>query len=394
MDEALARWLTGPGGHEALAAAAAQPDPGSLAAAQALRRSFTPEQAAAASQQEVLRRRAVAKFGERAGWLFFTGDGLEQATRAPVAAWRAARFAALGATRVVDLGCGLGADALALADAGLAVVAVEADPVTAVFAAANLHGRGEVLTGDAVEWAPRLLLPGDAVFLDPARRTSRGRSWRVADVSPPWEFATGLLRDRPGCLKAGPGISSADLPPHVAGVWVSEHGDLVEASLWSGTGDWPVGSRRAVLLPSGEELVTVPAAASGSPGAPGTVAAPGGYLYEPDPAVIRAGGVDQVAALVSGWRLAPQLAYLASDALVATPFATVFAVDEVLPYDERALRAWVRQAGIGTLEIKVRGIDLDPAVLRRRLRPTGRNAATLILTPTPHGARALLARRV
>ncbi|MEA4943245.1 MAG: class I SAM-dependent methyltransferase [Propionicimonas sp.] len=392
MDEALARWLTGPEGHEALAAAAAQPDPGSLAAAQALRRSFTAEQAAAASRQEVLRRRAVTKFGERAGSLFFTADGLEQATRAPVATWRADRFIALGATRVVDLGCGLGADALALTDAGLAVVAVEADPVTAVFAAANLRGRGEVVTGDAVEWARRLLQPGDAVFLDPARRTSRGRTWRVADVSPPWEFATGLLRDRPGCLKAGPGISSADLPSQVARVWVSEHGDLVEASLWSGVGDWPAGSRRAVLLPAGEELVTTGGDVPGPPGR--TVAAPGAYLYEPDPAVIRAGGVDQVAALVSGWRLAPHLAYLASDALVVTPFATAFAVAQVLPYDERALRAWVRQAGVGTLEIKVRGIDIDPAALRRRLKPTGRNAATLILTPTPHGARALVARRV
>lgn len=138
MDESLARWLIGAEGAEALAAAAAWPDPSSLAAAQALRRRWTPDQAAAATRQVALRRRAAAKFGERAGGIFFTSEGLEQATRATVARWRADRMVAAGARRVVDLGCGIGADALAFADAGLEVVAVELDPATAVLAQANL----------------------------------------------------------------------------------------------------------------------------------------------------------------------------------------------------------------------------------------------------------------
>ncbi len=53
----------------------------------------------------------MTKFGHAAQRLFFTPDGLEQATRGEVAAWRAARYVAAGATAVVDLGCGLGADA-------------------------------------------------------------------------------------------------------------------------------------------------------------------------------------------------------------------------------------------------------------------------------------------
>jgi hypothetical protein len=120
----------------------------------------------------------------------------------------------------------------------------------------------------------------------------------------------------------------------------------------------------------------------------------GRYLYEPGPAVIRAGGVPALAEQVAGWALAPSIAYLASDTLVETPLATVFGIDQVLAHDERTLRAWVREAGIGTLEIKLRGLDIDPAVLRRRLKLSGPNSTTVILTPTPGGTRALVARRV
>ena len=386
MEESLARWLVGPDGAEALAEAAASPDPASLATAQRLRRRWAPEQAAAATRQVELRRRAVAKFGDRAGRLFFTSDGLEQATRAPVAGWRAARFVAAGASRVVDLGCGIGADALAFADAGLEVVAVELDPATAVLAQANLGERGRVVAGDAVEWVEGLLANGDAVFLDPARRTARGRSWRVSDVTPPWGWATGLLAGRIGCLKAGPGISRADLPPGVATAWVSDHGDLVEAGLWSGQPDWPAGSRIAVLLP---DRVEWPVEHGPEP----RVQAVGRYLHEPGPAVIRAGGVPALATQLGGWALASGIAYLSSDTLIETPLATAFEIDRVLAQDERTLRAWARAAGIGTLEIKVRGLDVNPAVLRRRLKLSGPNSATVILTPTPDGARALVARR-
>lgn len=388
MDEALARWLVGAEGAAALAVAARQPDPSSLAAASALRRQVNAEQAAAVLHQEALRRKAVTKFGETARGLFFTADGVEQATRAEVANWRAALFVAAGATRVVDLGCGIGADALALLSAGLEVVAVEADPVTAVFAAANLGDRGTVITGDAVELAGRLLSQGQAVFIDPARRTGRGRTWRTADVSPPWDFAVGLLAGRMGCVKAAPGLQSADLSSHAAAVWVSDSGDLVETSLWSGVPDWEPGTRRALLLPGGDELEVTPAAGVPDAGMPAA------YLYEPDPAVIRAGGLGRIADLVAGRVLAPGIAYVTSDSLVVTPFATCFEVEEVLRFDERVLRRWVATAGVGALEIKVRGIDVDPAVLRKRLKPAGSRSATIVLSPTPRGARAIVARRV
>lgn len=385
MDAELARWLVSEQAEPALAAAAEQADAGSLVAAATLRRSFPPEHAAAALSQVALRRRAAGKFGEGAARLFFTRDALEQATRADVSRWRAARLAAAGATDVVDLGCGVGADALAFAAAGLAVVAVESDPATAVLASANLGDAGRVVCGDAVELAGGLLADGAAVFADPARRTASGRTWRVADVTPSWEFVTGLLPGRVGCIKAAPGIPSNVIPDGVATTWVSHRGDLVEASLWSGP--WRAGSRTAVLLPSGKELD------AGERRDP-PVGPIGRYVYEPDPAVIRSGGIGALADGIGARAASAGIAYLHSDVLVATPFATAFEVLDALPYDERVLRAWVQAHGIGAIEIKVRGLDVDPAVLRKRLKPTGKGSATLVLTPTPAGARALVARRV
>jgi SAM-dependent methyltransferase len=385
MDAGLARWLVSADAIPALAEASAQPDPGSLAAATALRRRWSPEQSAAVLGQAALRRKAVAKFGDRADRLFLTADGLEQATRADVARWRAERFVDAGVRELVDLGCGLGADALALVDAGLTVTAVEADPATAVLAQANLGNGVRVLCGDAVELADDLLASGVAVFLDPARRTAAGRTWRVVDFSPPWDLAVGLLAGRVGCVKAAPGLPSALLPEGVATTWVSHRGDLVEASLWAGP--WVRDSRTAVLLPSGGELDA--GERRDPPSGP-----IGRYLYEPDPAVIRSGAIGALAERLTARAPRPGIAYLFADHLTPTPFATAFEVLEELPFDERVLRRWVREHDIGILEIKVRGLDVDPAVLRKRLKPAGRASATFVLSHADQGARTLVVRRL
>ncbi|WP_226966246.1 class I SAM-dependent methyltransferase [Tessaracoccus defluvii] len=198
---------------DALAAAMAEPDPSSLAAAARLRRSFDADDAAWALAQAALRRSAAGRFA-RADEMLFTRAGLEQATREPVARWRAARFVAAGVTQVWDLGCGIGLDSMAFAEAGLRVVAVEADGETAAVAAHNLalvDGDAEVRVGFAEEAA---VPPGAAVFLDPARRTAKGRTWNVADFTPPWDFVLGhLASERFVAVKLGPGLPKELIPP-------------------------------------------------------------------------------------------------------------------------------------------------------------------------------------
>lgn len=380
----------------ALAAAAAEADPDSPAAAQRLRKVFPPELAVAALGQVSLRRKARTKFGAEADSLWFTAAGLEQASRPAVARWRAERFAAAGVRRVIDLGCGIGADARAFLSAGLAVTAVEIDPVTAELARANLPG-AEVLVGDVVDLAPTLLNqagPDTAIFIDPARRTGRGRSWRVADFSPPWSFVLELLAaGHPICVKLGPGLPRELIPAGVEACWVSERGDVVEAGLWRLRPDQADRSS-AVLLPGRDQLDADPTAAELA------VRPPGRYLFEPDGAVIRARAINQIGTQTGAgettplWLLDAQVAYLSSDQPIDSPFATCFEIIEVLDAGEKSLRAWVRDNQIGTLEIKKRAIDVDPAALRRRLKPKGPNAATIVLARTVDGVRALVVRRL
>jgi SAM-dependent methyltransferase len=385
---------------EALAAAEAETDPTSLAAASRLRARFGPDLAATAISQVTLRRRARTKFGDAAASMFFTRDGLEQATRPEVAAYHARHFLEAGARRVVDLGSGIGADALAFAAAGLDVTAVEIDQVTAAAARANLSilvsssrsgagpvpGRVEVVLGDAEEIGERLLGPGGAVFCDPARRTAAGRVWRVEDFRPSWTFVRSLLDGmRPSAVKLGPALPHGLIPGGVHAEWVSHRGEVVEVLLSSG----PAASsgRSALVWP--DHRLEVPPQLPQLPLSP-----PQSYLYEPDGAVIRAGAVQVVGALLGAALLDSKVAYLTADELVATPYATAFRVLEILPYKEKLLRQWVKGHQVGTLEIKKRGLQVDPAELRRRLRPEGPERATLILSRTVAGARVIVAERL
>ena len=381
---------------EALAAAEAEADPGSLGAGTRLRNRFGPDLAAAALTQVALRRRARWKFGEGAQRLWFTRDGLEQATRPEVAALHARRFVDAGVRRVVDLGCGIGSDALAFVRAGLDVVAVERDPATADVARANLAGaveaagasghdvEAEVVVADVADVLAAGLEPADGVFADPARRDARGRVWRAQDFSPDLSTLLALASpDRVLGIKLGPALPHALVPRGSEAEWVSHQGDVVEVGVWSGPGS--AAGRRSVLLWPGERLVATDVRLEVRP--------VGAYVHEPDGAVIRAGAVATLGERLGAGLLDAQIAYLTSDTLVTVPGAATFAGDEVLPYDLKRLRRWVRERGIGALEIKRRGLDVDPVDLRRSLRPHGSGAATLLLSRTPEGAVAIVVRR-
>ena len=100
---------------------------------------FDPDLVAAALTQSRLRAKAHEKFADFADGMLFTGPGLEQATRLTVGARHAQRYQRAGCTKVADLTCGIGGDAMALAALGLPVLAVDSDELTAAIATVNLR---------------------------------------------------------------------------------------------------------------------------------------------------------------------------------------------------------------------------------------------------------------
>jgi len=347
----------------------------------------SPTLVAAVLTQSKLRAKAVGKFGPFAERMLFTEAGLEQATRLRVAAMHAGRFRAAGLTRIADLGSGIGADALALAGIDLEVTAVERDEVTAAIAAYNLAPwpNATVINDDATS----VDLSGfDGVYLDPARRSNDRRLSNPADWSPPLDFAFGL--DLPTGVKLGPGIDRDLIPAGWEAQWVSVDHEVVELGVWSGPLARPgIGRAALVLGAHGTAELT-----AGSDSADEPAGELGQFVYEPDGAVIRARLIGDLARQLDARMLHHQIAYLTAEKAVESPFATCFRIVETFSLDERTLKRELKARGIGTLEIKKRGVDIDPASFRKRLSPSGPNSATLILTRLGERRVALLAERV
>ncbi len=352
-----------------------------LATAEQLRARWGAARGGALLEMAQLRLRARAKFA-RAAEMFFTRDGLEQATAEPVAEHRAGRFAAAGLAVVADLGCGIGGDALALARAGAAVIAIDREWAHVTLARANaaahgLAGRLLPVRADLLELPP---LPVDGFFFDPARRTPTGprlapgrRLWSVDDYRPPLSLIDAWRPLVPaGAVKVGPGIDYAELPAAAEAEFVSLRGEVKEAVLWFG----PLRSeaaRRATLLPDGATLTNLDAETV-------EVGPPRAYLYEPDGAVIRAHLVGQVAAQLGATLIDPQIAYMTADTAQATPFAHNYRLEDAFPFQLKRLRGYLRERGVGLVTIKKRGSPLDPDVLRQALRLRGDAHRTLFLT--------------
>ena len=379
MDITTFRALLAPLGQEALQASETLIAEGipEITALTRLRRRYPVPLAAAAYAQAMLRQKALAggKFAHAAA-LYFTRDGLEQATGEAVARHRAARYAPFGT--VADLACGIGGDALALAREHR-VVAIDRDPLRLALARENARASG-VASRFWPVCADLHTLPTPrvaALFCDPGRRTAAGRRiFSPEGYQPPLSLVTSWRATVPALgVKVSPGIDRADFPAFGAAEveFISEGGALKEAVFWYG----PLRSvaRRATLLSGGATL-----AADGGPTQAVPSVPPGAILYEPDPAVIRAGLVEHLAIMLGAAKLDPEIAYLTADAAQPTPFARAYRVIESFPFGLKRLRARLRALDAGIVTVKKRGSPLDTDALARQLRGEGTRDLVVALT--------------
>ena len=365
------------------------------------------ELAAAVLTQLALREAARTKFGPFASHMVFTRDGLEQATRLVVAARHAQRFRSAGATRVADLGCGIGADSLAIAGLGLDVLAVDIDPDAAGAAAVNLRDfegaqvrLGDVMDLDVAELAAEGV---DALFADPARRTGASKgSTRITNPqawSPPLSavLAWASTIERVG-VKVAPGIAYDVIPADWHAQWVSVGGSLVEASLWS-PALAPEGRGRSCLLldeaGTAHSLTSPSGAAANTPAERVEVAPLGAMIAEADPAVIRSGLLARLAEQVGAGIVSDKIAYLTGDDLPDSPFYDRFEVLEVTNLRPKAIAAALRSRDAGAVEIKKRGADINPDELRKSLKLRGGSQElTVIATRLEGRHQAIICRRL
>ena len=358
--------LLSPDGQALLTELAGAADLGSLRLATSLRERFAPDLVAAALTQVELRRAARAKF-TRADDMFFTRAGLEQSSSEAMSRHRATRFE--GRPRLADLCTGIGGDLISLA-ADHDVLAVDVDPVhlrIAVLNTAAYGGRAETREADV----RTVDLAGfDAAFVDPARRTTAGRL-RTGDSEPPLTWCLALAETLPVAVKLAPGIDRAAIPDGWELEFVAERRDLKESVAWSPA--LATTRRRATILPAGHTLVP-------DGGGPVRVDEPGEFLLDPNPAVTRAGLVEELARATGTWKIDDQIAFLCADEPVRTPFARTLRVLESAPWQEKQLAARLKALGIGTVDVRRRGLAGNVEQLQQRLKLKDGRKATLVMT--------------
>ncbi len=386
------RWLTSAAAEPWLARAATAEQRSTLSLSTELRRQLSPARTHLILEQIELRRRGGQKFAA-AAHMFFTQLGWEQATDEWVAAYKASRFPA--DAPVADLCCGIGGDLLALARRG-PVTGVDRDPAVALLAAANARAvvpqatvalvATDVETFDVGEFA--------AWHIDPDRRPEGRRTTRV-ELHEPGPAAIDRLRAAraEAAVKLAPAATLPEAWKAEAELeWISRGGECRQLVCWFGTLARDAGRRRATMIdPRAGVLRSIVGLGDEHPPQARSL---GAYLYEPDAALLAAGLTATVAAEHQLAAITPGVGYLTGDRVLADAALAGFAVREVLPLDQRRLRALLRERNIGRLEIKKRGVDTDIEKLRQELRLSGEHAATLILLPRAGHATVVLADRM
>lgn len=340
-----------------------------------LRKHYPAEAVTAVLETSLLRRAAQAKFPQ-ASQLYFTREALEQATPWLVANYRQRHFAA--GSRLADLGCSVGGDALALAQS-CPVLAIDRDPLRLAMLEANAQALGlsQQISIQEADFTTLEFAGYAGLFIDPARRSNGKRIWDVEHYQPPLSTLERWRGQVPiHGAKVAPGIPDEAVPAGYDLEFISLDGDLREACLWWQAGQIG-GQRKAVVLSSaGAEHSLI----ADSTQAAAALSEPLAYLYEPDPAVIRAHAVADIANQLNLAQFDASIAYLTSDRLVQSPFLRAWQIEQWLPFNLKALRQLLQAREIGRVTVKKRGSPITPEELSKQLRLKGRYEQTLVLT--------------
>ncbi|HUE70033.1 MAG TPA: hypothetical protein VMP01_04020 [Pirellulaceae bacterium] len=385
------RWLTSSAAHPWLARVTEDLAAGvSLTRLTArLRRDLSCVQAHLVLAQVELRKRAREKFSQ-ADKMFFTPLGLAQATDEALATYKAARFAE--DERIADLCCGIGGDLMALGD-GRACVGIDRDFVAVHLASVNAavcgHSSATAVCRDVTVEA---INGCSAWHIDPDRRPEGKRTVQAERFEPPWETVETLLaRCQDAAVKVAPATS---LPADVIGrcqrEWIESRGECRQQVAWFGKLARDEGSCQATVI----DAAGGPATIIGVYDQPAPVAdSIGPFLYEPNAAVRAARLVGALCRRSGLAAFAGGRSYLTGENRIRNPLAAGFEVLESLPFDLRRLASALNRLDIEPVEIKKRGVEIDPGELRRKLNRHRGQQGVVLIAPVAGRTMAIVAKR-
>jgi SAM-dependent methyltransferase len=342
---------------------------------QRLEKRFPRALAQAALETAILRIEARSKY-PHSDLMYFTREALEQASPHHVSAYRSERFHPC--ERLVDLGCSIGSDTFNLARVA-PTTGIDIDPLRLAMAQANAlaldyAGQVQFVRADLKANLPVKGTERLGLFFDPARRIGDRRAFSIWDYTPPLKIVKDWLPiTRALGVKISPGVKVAEIASYDAELeFISLKGKLKEAVLWFGPLN--TAKRRATILPGPHTLVGEDSQE------PLPLGEPLEYLYEPDPAIIRAGLVADLGGQLGASQIDPDIAYLSAEQIAHSPFARVWKVENWFPFGLKRLREYLRERKVGQITVKKRGSPLQPEELIRMLRLSGDEQRVVFLT--------------
>lgn len=355
-------------------------------------------------QQYELRWRSRHRFLQPELWLW-TERSLAQASDYWSAHYKAKLFPPTAS--VLDACCGAGSDLVALASRDPvhgsvcgSVRGIEGHPGLAHLAADNARAHGYQVQVDTHTLTAAWQGAVDWLSIDPDRRAAGRRTTDADEFSPTLTDVLSLTkRTRGAIVKLAPSTRMpaeqiAQIDHTSQRVWLGNQGEcrqqlLLSGELRQGT------SRQAVLCEP-----SCVSEFSGSSQPPVRITnAPLRYIYELH-------NVLHAAELQATWAnqqpmdaVGDSHGYYTADQLVHSEWAQVFEVLEVLPWDDRQLRKWLRKRRVGTVEVKTRGLGeqatgIDANACQRRYSAPEGEPVSLLVTRLGGRVRGIAARRL
>ncbi len=374
--------------------------------AKSLRKDTSATRSALVMEQAQLRIRGKTKFS-RAGKMFFTRRGLEQASGKRLAAYKATRFADL--SFVGDLCCGIGGDLIELArradknkrkdstGSPSKTVGIDLDDLTCLFARHNLQAYSQDANNaqvECVDFGKFDMSRLDGLHVDPDRRKNQ-RTVHGNRFSPNLEDVFSRAGDKCSLsVKVAPATPWANyFPAGIQREWIGDHRECKQQVLWLGPATDKPGHRTATRVNKNGTFNQISVNEADLDQTVEVFDSVLDFIYEPHPTVLAAKLTDFVAQKNGLRRFTSSIAYLTGEQSVDDPLLTRFEVLETLKLSLRQTHKLLQRLDVGEIEVKKRGIETVTATQFSRLKLDGPNFATVFLTRLGKTRIAIIAKR-
>ena len=315
-----------------------------------------------------LQKKALNKMPFAEKWLW-TEKNLQQASTFHLAQYHGTLFERYDT--VADICCGIGADLLFISKGKQRCYAVDNDENILRIARYNMHyfQRNNIVYQHIP--AEKFSADCEAVYVDPDRRTADRRLVEIQKFSPNIDTIEKLIKTYSNvAVKLTPTLDYEDKKfSEYSFDFVSVNGELKECLLRSGTLKH---KKQAVILPKGVVF--------SEKRHPNTdIATVGQWLFEPDPAIIRAHLVNDLACECNMKRIDENIALLTTDSVPDEIYGKKYQVVTYFDYNLKGLNNYLKSKHIGILDIKTRGFSETVENFRSKLRLHGKEKATIFI---------------